>query len=157
MPRGRPWCSRGAGTSGIDRLAGAGVSDQAIDRLAGDPPSPWEGRYGFSRLVCAGRWVLVGGTTSVDIDGVVRGETPYEQTQQILARIVAELARAGATPAQVVRTRVYVTDISRADEVGRAHSEVFGQVRPLMTMVEVPALIDPRMLVEIEAEAVLGE
>jgi enamine deaminase RidA (YjgF/YER057c/UK114 family) len=126
-----------------------------VERLAGDPPSPWEGRYGFSRVVRAGSLVVVGGTTSVDRDGVVRGETPYDQTREILRKIVAELARVGASVEDVVRTRAYVTDISRADEVGRAHAEVFGAVRPVMTMVEVSSLIDPRMLVEIEAEAVV--
>ena len=125
-----------------------------IERLGGDPPSPWEGPYGFSRLVRAGSLVLVAGTTSVDPDGVVLGDTPYEQAREILRKIVAELARLGVDPAEVVRTRAYVTDISRADEVGRAHGEVFGDVRPVMTMVEVSALIDSRMLVEIEAEAV---
>jgi enamine deaminase RidA (YjgF/YER057c/UK114 family) len=106
-------------------------------------------------VVRAGAFVLLAGTTSVDADGVVLGDTPYEQTRVILDKIVAELQRAGARPADVVRTRAYVTDISRADEVGRAHGELFGEVRPVMTMVEVSALIDPRMLVEIEAEAVV--
>jgi enamine deaminase RidA (YjgF/YER057c/UK114 family) len=100
--------------------------------------------------------VLVGGTTTVDEDGVVLGETPYEQTVIVLEKIGHELGRAGAALADVVQTRVYVTDISRADEVGRAHGEALAEVRPLMTMVEVSALIDPRMLVEIEAVAVLG-
>ena len=127
----------------------------SVERFAGDPPSPWEGAYGFSRVVRAGSLVLVAGTTSVDEDGVVAGGTPYQQTVEILLKIVAALARVDASPADVVRTRAYVTDISRADEVGRAHGEVFGEVRPVMTMVEVPALIDPRMLVEIEAEAVV--
>lgn len=126
-----------------------------VDRRPGQPPSPWEGRYGFSRVVRAGSLVFIGGTTSVDRDGVVLGETPYEQARIILDKIVAELERAGARPADVVRTRAYVTDIARADEVGRAHGEAFDQVRPVMTMVEVSALIDPRMLVEIEAEAVI--
>ena len=72
--------------------------------------------------------MFVGGTTSVDADGVVRGETPYEQTVEILRKVEHELARAGASLADVVQTRVYVTDISRADEVGRAHAEVFGDV-----------------------------
>jgi enamine deaminase RidA (YjgF/YER057c/UK114 family) len=126
-----------------------------IARLPGQPPSPWEEAYGFSRVVRAGEIVLVAGTTSVDVDGVVVGDTPYEQARVILAKIVAELERAGAQPTDVVRTRAYVTDISRADEVGRAHGEAFGGVRPVMTMVEVSALIDPRMLVEIEAEAVV--
>ena len=123
------------------------------ERFSGDPPSPWEGKYGFSRVVKAGQFVLVGGTTSADVDGVVRGETPYEQTVEILRKLEHELARAGAGLADVIQTRVYVTDISRADEVGRAHGDVFATFRPLMTMVEVSRLIDPRMLVEIEAVA----
>ena len=125
----------------------------AISRLGGDPPSPYEGRFGFSRVVQAGQFVLVGGTTSIDPQGVVQGKTPYEQTALILEKIGYELSRAGASLADVVRTRVYVTDISRAEEVGRAHGEALGEVRPLMTMVEVSGLIDPRMLVEIEAVA----
>jgi enamine deaminase RidA (YjgF/YER057c/UK114 family) len=107
-------------------------------------------------VVVAGPFVLVGGTTSVSADGVVLGETPYDQAVEILRKIEHELARGGAGLADVVQTRVYVTDISRCDEVGRAHGETFGAVRPLMTMVEVPALIAPRMLVEIEAVAFLG-
>ena len=81
------------------------------------------------------------------------GETPYDQTLEILRRLLHELSRAGAMPEDVIQTHVYVTDISRADEVGRAHGEVFGTIRPLMTMVEVSGLIDPRMIVEIEAVA----
>jgi enamine deaminase RidA (YjgF/YER057c/UK114 family) len=126
------------------------------ERLPGDPPSPWEGMYGFSRIVRAGDVVLIGGMTSVDEDGAVIGETPYEQTVEILRKITHELGRVGLGPARVIQTRVYVTDISRADEVGRAHGEVFAQHRPLMTMVEVSALIDPRMLVEIETVASAG-
>jgi enamine deaminase RidA (YjgF/YER057c/UK114 family) len=103
--------------------------------------------------VRAGQFVLVGGTTSIDADGVVQGGRPYEQTAIILEKIGQELSRAGASLADMVMTRVYVTDISRAGEVGRAHGEALGQVRPLMTMVEVSGLIDPRMLVEIEAVA----
>jgi enamine deaminase RidA (YjgF/YER057c/UK114 family) len=124
-----------------------------IRRLGGDPPSPFEGRYGFSRVAAASGFVLVGGTTSVDPDGVVVGTTPYEQTVEILRKLEHELGRGGAQLSDVVQTRVYVTDISRADEVGRAHGEVFGAIKPLMTMVEVSGLIDPRMLVEIEAVA----
>lgn len=104
-------------------------------------------------MVQAGGFVLVGGTTSVDPSGVVLGTTPYEQTVEILRKIEHELSRTGAAIADVVQTRAYVTDISRADEVGWAHGEVFSEIRPLMTMVEVSALIDPRMLVEIEAVA----
>jgi len=124
--------------------------------LAGDPPSPWEEPFGFSRVVRAGELVVMGGTTSIDPCGAVLGETPYEQTALILEKVKAELARVGAGLADVVMTRAYVTDISRAEEVGRAHGDVFGQVRPAMTMVEVSALIDPRMLVEVEVVAVVS-
>jgi enamine deaminase RidA (YjgF/YER057c/UK114 family) len=125
-----------------------------IQRIAGDPPSPYEVSYGFSRVVVAQGLVRVGGTTSITGDGVVLGETPYEQTVEILRKVLHELSRAGAMAEDVIETHVYVTDISRADEVGRAHGEVFGQIRPLMTLLEVSGLIDPRMSVEIEAIAV---
>ena len=124
-----------------------------IQRLAGDPPSPYELLYSFSRVIVAGGFVLVGGTTSVDQQGIVLGVTPYEQAARILSKIAHELQRAGVSLDRVIQTRVYVTDISRAAEVGRAHAEAFGETRPLMTMLEVSALIDPRMLVEIEAVA----
>jgi enamine deaminase RidA (YjgF/YER057c/UK114 family) len=123
------------------------------ERLPGDPPSPWEGMYGFSRVVRAGPFTLIGGMTSVDEDGAVIGETPYEQTVEILAKITHELDRVGLGPPQVIQTHIYVTDISRADEVGRAHGEFFAEHRPLATMVEVSGLIDPRMLVEVETVA----
>ncbi|MGO9883207.1 MAG: RidA family protein [Solirubrobacteraceae bacterium] len=128
-----------------------------MERLEGDPPSPYELQYGFSRVVRAGAFVHVGGTTSVDEDGVVVGNNPYDQSVEILRKHAHELRRGGAALEDVVETRVYVTDISRGSEVGRAHREVFGTIRPLMTMVEVSALIDPRMLVEIEAVAYLGD
>jgi enamine deaminase RidA (YjgF/YER057c/UK114 family) len=126
------------------------------ERLSGDPPSPYELQFGFSRVVKAGPLVLIGGTTSVDENGAVIGQTPYEQTVEVLRKIVHEFSRAGVGPADVIQTRVYVTDISRYEEVGRAHGELFAAHRPLMTMVEVSALIDPRMLVEIEAVAYSG-
>jgi enamine deaminase RidA (YjgF/YER057c/UK114 family) len=128
----------------------------AVTRLAGDPPSPFEERFAFSRVVRAGAFVLVGGTTSVDPTGVVLGMSPREQTLEILRKIEHELGRAGARLSDVIQTRAYVTDISRGEEVGLAHGEFFGEVRPLMTMVEVSGLIDPRMLVEIEAVAHVG-
>ncbi len=124
-----------------------------VERLGGEPPSPWEEPFGFSRVVKADRLVLVGSTTSVDGNGVVLGQTPYEQAVEILGKIARELARAGAGLADVIQTRAYVTDITRADEVGRAHRDAFGDTRPVMTMVQVDALIDPRMLVEIEVVA----
>jgi enamine deaminase RidA (YjgF/YER057c/UK114 family) len=103
-----------------------------------------------------GDLVLVGGTTAVGEAGAIIGRSAYEQTVEILRKIEHELRRAGASPADVAWMRVYVTDIASADEIGRAHGEMFGQVRPVMTMVEVAALIDPRMLVEIEAGAFIG-
>jgi enamine deaminase RidA (YjgF/YER057c/UK114 family) len=124
-----------------------------IKRASGDPPSPWEERFGFSRVVRAGSLVLVGGTTSVDPSGMVLGDTPYEQAAEILRKILHELDRIGLGVGDVIQTRIYVTDISRGDEVGRAHGEVFAEHPPVMTMVEIPGLIDPRMLVEIEAVA----
>jgi enamine deaminase RidA (YjgF/YER057c/UK114 family) len=124
-----------------------------VDRLGGDPPSPFEGRFGFSRVVRAGQFVFVGGTTSVDSYGMVQGETPADQTRIIIDKIAHELARLGASLSDVIQTRVYVTDISRSEEVGLAHGEALEDVRPLMSMIEISALIDPRMLVEIEAVA----
>ncbi|MDE3132054.1 MAG: RidA family protein [Acidobacteriota bacterium] len=127
-----------------------------IARLGGDPPSPFEQPIGFCRVVAAGPWVLIGGTTSVDPSGFVVGATPYEQTVAILRKLLHELSRVGFTAADVVQTRIYVTDISRAEEVGRAHGEVFRDAPPVATMVEVTGLIDPRMLVEIELAAFRG-
>ena len=128
----------------------------APERFAGDPPSPYELEYGFSRVVRVGGFVLVGGTTSVGPGGSVLGETPYEQAIVIFRKLLHELERVGLGAADVVHSRVYVTDISRAEEVGRAHGEIFASHRPLMTMVEVSGLIDPRMLVEIETVAYAG-
>ena len=116
----------------------------------------WEPRYGYSRAVRVGAVVHVAGTTATDAEGnlVAHGDM-HGQAVQALANIGRALERAGASFADVVRTRIYVTDISRADEVGRAHGEVFRDIRPVSTMVEVARLIDPAMLVEIEAEAVI--
>jgi enamine deaminase RidA (YjgF/YER057c/UK114 family) len=127
-----------------------------IRRLGGDPPSPYEARFAFSRTLSFGDYAIVGGTTSINEDGVVVGDTPYEQAVEILRKIEHELDRAGAGLADVVQMRIYVTDISRGQEVGRAHGERFGAHPPVMTMIEVGALIDPRMLVEMEAVAYLG-
>ena len=128
-----------------------------IERDPGDPQSPFETLFGFSRVVTAGPLFLISGTTSIDSFGFVLGATPYEQAAEILGKLLAELGRHGLSPEDVVQTRMYVTDISRGEEVGRAHAEVFGDVRPAATMVEVSRLIDPRMLVEIELIAYRGE
>jgi enamine deaminase RidA (YjgF/YER057c/UK114 family) len=118
--------------------------------------SQWESAVGYSRAVRVGRSVVVAGTTATR-DGLVVGiGDPYEQTKVALEIIAAALAECGAGLADVVRTRMYVTDISRWEEVGRAHVEVFGQIRPAATMVEVSALVDPEHLVEIEVEALLA-
>jgi enamine deaminase RidA (YjgF/YER057c/UK114 family) len=130
------------------------LSDGTV-RLGGDPPSPWEGEIGYSRVVATDGAVFVGGTTSVTEEGAVLGDTPYEQTVEILRKLAHELVRGGASVTDVVQARIYVTDISRAEEIGRALGETFGEIRPVMTMVEVSALIDPRMLVEIEVVAIV--
>jgi enamine deaminase RidA (YjgF/YER057c/UK114 family) len=118
--------------------------------------TPWESVAGYSRAVRAGDRVLVAGTTATTEDGALAGlGDAGAQARQALANVVAALARVGAGPQHVVRTRMYVTDISLWEEIARAHGEVFGEHPPVTSMVQVAALIDPRMLVEIEAEAVL--
>jgi enamine deaminase RidA (YjgF/YER057c/UK114 family) len=119
--------------------------------------APWEAIVGYSRAVRVDQHVFVAGTTATDASGAVVGATAYEQARQALRNIESALERCGARMADVVRSRMYVVNIDDWEEIGHAHGEVFGAIRPAATMVEVKRLIDPAMLVEIEVDAVIAE
>ena len=122
-----------------------------------DAGTVWGPTVGYSRAVRVGNTIHIAGTTGLDAAGKPAPGGMYGQSKQALANIVAALAQLGARPEDVVRTRIFVTDISQWEEAGRAHGELFGKIRPAATMVEVTRLIDPGLVVEIEADAILLE
>jgi enamine deaminase RidA (YjgF/YER057c/UK114 family) len=130
---------------------------ESIDTRRLASGGPWEERYGYARVVRRGSLVVVSGCTAMAEEGyVIGGVSVYDQARESMERVVQALDRVGAGLPDVVQTRMYVTDIERSDEVGRAHREVFGEHPPATAMVEVARLIDPRLLVEVEAMAVVA-
>lgn len=137
-------------------LRGIALVERDPQRLSVTSGTPWESAVGYSRAVRAGSFVYVSGTTATDGSGDIVGiEDPRVQAVQALNNIRVALEAAGSGVRDVVRTRIYVTNIDDWEKVGDAHREVFGEVRPAATMVEVRRFISPEILVEIEAEAII--
>ena len=134
------------GRTPVNRLTGVTSDRPVVRRISSG--AKWESVVGYSRAVVAGQLIEVSGTTAPEA-----GDDAYAQTKAAIDKIRAALTEAGATMGDVVRTRMFVTDISRWQEYGQAHGEAFGDIRPATSMIEVKALIEPAMLVEIEATA----
>ena len=128
--------------------------DKRINITSG---TQWEDKIGYSRAVKIGRLVEVSGTAAIDRDKIVAPGDPYKQTKFIIQKIERALEDAGSSLQDVIRTRIYVTNINDWDSVGKAHGEFFKNIKPVTTMVEVKSLIDPNFVVEIEATAYLSQ
>ena len=127
----------------------------SIERFAGS--ARWEAQFGYCRVVRAGGWALTAGTTATGPDGVLHPGDPYRQTLAAFGIALDALRQAGVPATQVVRTRMYVVNIGQQELIGAAHRELFGQIQPVATMVQVTALADVDHLIEVEVEAYLQD